>query len=467
MISVSEAYNRITEGNIRPKCEPKITISGYNDLGESITFVWNPKDIKELTYKRGIDPIGRELPYMELTWTEIYSGKLDKELFPEKYNNTGKYMKVNLEFTQNLSFFGTWKSLTVNYWKDILSMSWKDVKNNIQKETIKFPTLFLTARPTYKNQTITWKAVDVLSFFEENQQKGFVADAPFLNPIKYLLINETGNFSKPADIVECIENSNANIEADDTDKIGYDIIFNGETKRTITEYLQLRNLYLDFEQDGTFSIKNLSGKIQNGVFTRKNLWQFPEVQKNPNVESYIFKSYSLVKNPDKAYTKTPVLYKQFRGKNIYKVEYDGYGEPYVIGGNGGGFALSLTYNLSANESDVSITPISWQSSDNTLSGDKKGEILSEDISMNPYDSNSPKMIDRLNYLKSYFDDSNTVSFSCLSNLSVTTGDTCNVETNLYNNGDIIKKNCLVVAMELKYNGTIKQSIVAHEFGGSE
>ena len=459
MISVSQAYKNLTQSNIRPKCEPKIKLSGKDEQGADINFVWDAKNLKSFSYKRGIDPVGRELPFMELTWTEMYSGKLDEELFPEKYNNIGKYMKVVLEFHQNLSFFNTWKTIFDKSlsWADLFSKNWKQVKNEVEKEVIVFPTLFLTARPTYNKQTISWKAVDILSFLEENQTKGFVAESPFLNPIKYLLINEKGNFSKSEDIVECISKSENNLVGD-YGTIGYNVIFDGNTKRIITEYLQLRNLYLDFEQDGSFVTKGFYYRTQNGAFTKKTLRNFPEIQKNPNISSYTFKSYSLVENPDKTYTKTPVLYKQFRGANIYKVDYDGYGEV-----ESGGFALSLTHQLTSKTDPVSIIPVNWQSSDNVFVGDARGEVLSENISMNPYDSNSEYMRSRYDYLKSYFNNSSSLNFSCLPDLSVTTGDVCSVETSLYKGANTITKECMVVGVELKYSGTVKQSLIVHGF----
>jgi hypothetical protein len=95
MIQVSNAYKELINSNIRPKCEPIITISGIDNTGKETTLVWESKNIQELTYKRKIDPIGRELPYMELSCTQIYEGKLDNKKYPEKYQNIVKYMTVD------------------------------------------------------------------------------------------------------------------------------------------------------------------------------------------------------------------------------------------------------------------------------------------------------------------------------------------------------------------------------------
>ena len=144
--------------------------------------------------------------------------------------------------------------------------------------------------------------------------------------------------------------------------------------------------------------------------------------------------------------------------NVYRVDYDGYGGT----SNGDGAAWSLTFDLKKDDSPVEITPINWNATDNTMIGNSKGEILSEDIKMNPYNSDSVYMQKRFNYLSSYFNNSSSLDFSCLPDLSITTGDIARVETNLYKNTEPATKDCLIVYMELKYSGTVKQTFKAHE-----
>ena len=159
MIPVSNAYKELVKSNIRPKCEPIIKASGKDNNGKYIELIWQAKNIKDLNYKRGIDPVGRELPYMELTWTEIYTGEFDAENYPEKYNNVARYMQVELSFVQNLGFHATWKSLfnKATKWNDLFlgNVSWKGVKNQVQQEVIRLPKMFLTARPKIEGKTIT------------------------------------------------------------------------------------------------------------------------------------------------------------------------------------------------------------------------------------------------------------------------------------------------------------------------
>ena len=181
MIQVSNAYKELVESNIRPKCEPIINVSGTDNTGKEVKITWNSKDIKDLTLKRAADPIGRELPFMELTWTEIYTGKLNATSYPEKYNNIVSYMKVELSFVQDLGYYNIWQSLVNDgkTWKDLFSqnVTWRQLKKTIPQETIKIPTMFLSAKPTIKGQTITWVAKDLLSFLENSVSKVMLTGA--------------------------------------------------------------------------------------------------------------------------------------------------------------------------------------------------------------------------------------------------------------------------------------------------
>ena len=72
MISVSQKFLELMQSNIRPKIEPTITVKGQDSEGNQVVLTWKPSNIQDMKYKRGIDPVGRTLPYMELTWTERY-----------------------------------------------------------------------------------------------------------------------------------------------------------------------------------------------------------------------------------------------------------------------------------------------------------------------------------------------------------------------------------------------------------
>ena len=71
MIVNDTELNALMNESIRPKCTPLIDVTMIKgESGESIYRAWNENTVLNLVYKRGVDPIGRTLPYMELVWTE-------------------------------------------------------------------------------------------------------------------------------------------------------------------------------------------------------------------------------------------------------------------------------------------------------------------------------------------------------------------------------------------------------------
>ena len=48
-MSFSEKFLEIMNSRLRPKCEPKITVTGTVADGTTKTIEWNAKDIKGLT----------------------------------------------------------------------------------------------------------------------------------------------------------------------------------------------------------------------------------------------------------------------------------------------------------------------------------------------------------------------------------------------------------------------------------
>ena len=237
MISVSQKFLELMKSNIRPKIEPTITVKGQDGEGNQVVLTWKPSNIQSLTYKRGIDPVGRTLPYMELTWTERYYGKLTAENHPEKYNNIAKYMAVELSFEQSLGFFNTWKNLfSEGYtWKSVLELvkTWRGVKRDVLKETVKLPTMFLAANPTVQGQTITWTARDLFYFLNQTQTKSFDKNINYRNPIRWFLLEERGNFRNSNEIFDAITATQKKAISDVDGNIDKTIVFDGSTKNLL------------------------------------------------------------------------------------------------------------------------------------------------------------------------------------------------------------------------------------------
>ena len=256
-MSYSDKFIEIMNSNIRPKCEPKITVTGTAADGTTKTVVWNAKDIKSFNYKRTIDVVGRSLPTMELQWTEVYYGKFNAQNFPIKYTNVVKYMAVTLEFKQYLGFYQTWKTLKALTWKQVKNMTWKQVKDTVAYETVTMPTMFLAATPEVSGHTIKWKAVDALSFLTEKQTKGFIANLtsgdvsiPLYNPIVYVLINARSGFKQSKELFNYFTRTiNYFNELPKTELLKYPIIFDDATNSCIMNYLSATSQYLDFDTD--------------------------------------------------------------------------------------------------------------------------------------------------------------------------------------------------------------------------
>ena len=94
MQNVTDEYKRVISKNVRPKCEPRIEVTGKDANGNDVTLTWSANNIKDLNFRWGIDPVGRTLPFLEATWSEIYTGKLNAQNYPEKYANITTNMTV-------------------------------------------------------------------------------------------------------------------------------------------------------------------------------------------------------------------------------------------------------------------------------------------------------------------------------------------------------------------------------------
>lgn len=464
MIETSSAYKALMEDNIRPKCEPIIVVSGVDNQGNDTTIRWEAKDITELTYRRGIDPVGRELPYMELTWTEIYKGKLNAQSYPEKYGNIVKYMQVELSFVQNLSFFNTWQILknTNATWKSIKNKTWKTIKNKTTSEKITLPLLYLDARPTVDGQTIRWTARDLLSFLEENQVKSFKENIPFLNPIIYLVLNERGSFLNSPKIFKALTDTATELQISDTyEQLNKQIIFNSTTKDELKNYGCLRNLHWNFK-DGIITPKTVEEYLENNTnyysFSKRVILEYPKVTNGTNISSYIFKNYVARVDMENGEVMSPTETLIYDGASINRYNFKGYGYAEV-----GGTTSEIDYAIAA-ENSLTVYPVNYDSYDNAINNSNVvGEAYIEDNPINPYSDRDEEAENRFEFLNNYFNaETSALEFESLANPAIEPGDICEIITNLYDGDTQISKNAIVVEIEIKYNGSMKESFIAHE-----
>ena len=467
MISVSQKFLELMQSNIRPKIEPTITVKGQDSEGNQVVLTWKPSNIQNMTYKRGIDPVGRTLPYMELTWTEIYYGKLNAENYPEKYNNIVKYMSVELSFEQSLGYFSTWKDLysAGHTWKTVLEQfkTWKGVKRGVTKETVKLPTMFLVAKPTIQGQTITWTARDLFYFLNQTYAKSFAENINYRNPIRWFLLDERGNFRNSNEIFEAITQTQSRAISDVDGNLDKIIVFDGSTKNLLMNYASIRNYYWDFENNYAVlkSFADLNVKtIADFEFSANIIRQYPQLTENLDVSAYSFKQYFAEVDEESSYTLSPAETITYKGANFYKFLFKGLGVP----SSDSEFSIS---NVAKDTIDIvnsiTVAPVNFNSYESSITIDNVGEVFVEDNSLNPYSSNDSFIVDRANILANWFGSKKySMVLNSLSNVALETGDLVTVPTNLFSGENRIEKTAVIVGIELQYNGALKQKTLLHE-----
>lgn len=470
MLPVSSKFLRLMHSNIRPKIEPTITVKGQDSNGNQVVLTWNASNIKGMTYRRGIDPLGRTLPYMELSWTEIYYGKLNAQNYPEKYNNIVKYMAVELSFEQSLGFFNTWSGLfSADYtWKDVLEQfkTWKGVKRGVSKETIKLPTMFLVATPTIQGQTITWVARDLFYFLNQSHTKTFVTGINYRNPIRWFLLDERGNFRSSNELFDAITQTQLQATSDVDGNINKTIVFDNSTKNLLMNYASIRNYYWDFV-DNYAVLKPMSDLVNKTAdvdvvfeFSSDIIRDYPEITQNLDMSAYSFKQYFAEVDEENKYTLTPAETISYKGANFYKYLFKGLGIP----SSNSGFSVS---NIAKDTIDtvqsITVAPVNFNNYEDTIQIDGVGSVYIEDNPLNPYSASDNYIMRRANIINEWFTTGNcSMKLNSLSNVAITTGDMVRVPTNLFDGNERIIKNAVVVGIELTYNGSLKQSTLLHE-----
>lgn len=467
MITVSQKFLELMQSNIRPKIEPTITVKGQDNEGNQVVLTWKPSNIQNMTYKRGIDPVGRTLPYMELTWTEIYYGKLNAENYPEKYNNIVKYMAVELSFEQSLGFFNTWKDLySAGYtWKNVLEQfkTWKGVKRGVSKEIVKLPTMFLVAKPTIQGQTITWTARDLFYFLNQTHAKSFAENINYRNPIRWFLLDERGNFRNSNEIFEAITETQSRAISDVDGNLDKTIVFNNSTKNILMNYASIRNYYWDFENNYAV-LKNFADLNEKSLidfeFSNNIIREYPQLTENLDMSAYSFKQYFAEVDEENKYNLSPAETITYKGANFYKFLFKDLGVP----SSNSGFSISsVAKDTIDTANNITVAPVNFNSYENSITIDNVGEVFVEDNPLNPYSSSDSFIVDRANILANWFGSKKySMALNSLSNVALETGDLVTAPTNLFSGENRIEKTAVVVGIELQYNGALKQKTLLHE-----
>lgn len=446
MLSVSDAYISLTESNVRPKCEPIITVSGVGLDGNNVEIVWTANEIQNLSYKRGVDPMGRELPFMELTWKEIYQGRLNEEQFPEKYNNVAQYMAVKLQFVQNLT-----------------------MSNLSEKEIIEMPQMFLTARPVIENNTITWFAKDLLHFLQTTQIRGVNVNNTFGNSPTYfgvlglMLLGERQAYLYSTDILNSIQKTVDALPEDTTDRYSINeiMIIDSTTKDFLLNFTKLRSYYMNFSN-------NIITFVQSHNNTDLSLllnvmYEPPVIEFGNGVSIYKYNTHRWIESDDNEKIINPTK-TEYLGVEFYRWDFGEYANVSedVIDSvyADATYAVARVAEFPEN-TQISVKPLKEIKTENRYIESDTGEEFLED---NPLLINDVLWeLNRFLSITKYFTKNNaSMEIKALPNLAIETGDIISVETNLYkNNSNVIKKG-VVTEISLEYNGALKETFKVHE-----
>ena len=424
MIDVGTGYEQIASSRVRPKVEPYISAFYKDEIGDIKSVDWDASKIKNLKFKRSIDPIGRELPYYELSWEEIYRGAVDEYNHPTLYKGVGAYSSVDFQFIQSSVFspslrrvseiYSTWKDTIQNYssWKHIFNLpkTWKEIMEKRESTfSASFPTMFLTATPVVEKNVIKWTARDVFHFLNLSQSGTFKKDEnehalDFITRILSFEIEKA-----PDGELENYLNNTLSSLADWKEEmyiVPYTFSYDGLTKDLMLHCL---------------NVWNMSFKPTDGFL---------------GVEKINYDDLNVMSSFSKDIMYEPPIYT--RGKDVSQYKYVGYDES----GNGTNFT--------------------------TFQEDVIGDSFEEDNPLFPHENPNEfgsQAKERRNIILNYFrKDNGSLEFTSLSDLRVEPLDFVEVETNFVDeNGKNLMKRGIVVSVEFEYAGYLKQKTIVHEY----
>jgi hypothetical protein len=428
-----------------------------------------------MSYKSGIDPTGQTLPFIELTWKEFYFGKLNADNYPEKYNNIAKYMIVNLSFVYEQSFYRTWDDISSYTWDEVNRKfeTWDKLLKGSSREVIDgFPLMLLVAKPVIEGHTITWTARDILFFLDKDVSKSFSKDIPYVNPIRWLILNELSRFSKYADEQwNSLYDLQSDLQALETEhELSSLLIFEGQTKNLLKDYVSPIGWFWDFST-GSLQLRNFEYVITQTTpvfkFTNKIMRNYPQLIRHPDISEYQFKRYHAEEDTDNTYTMTPT------GTSIY---YDAYGreievEEYLYKDYAKSTALSSqTRSISkagygappgSSTGQITVTPVSYNGYEEKILVNTQGDVYLENNRLNSFGASSYYMQNRAMCLDDWYK-GYSIIIDSLSNVALETGDLIEVETNLYSGSNRITTKAVVTQIEITYNGVLRQKTYANE-----
>lgn len=458
--------------NLRPQLEAEIVVSGEDANGEQMEVRWKSNELQSIKWSRGIDPLGNELPYMELQWTEVVVDGINANLQAVKYQNLISQMSVRLEWQQSMTLTTTWRTIYENNtWADLFTANrtWRDIT---PVEVISTPMLFLKSKPVIKKNIITWTAVDFLYFANYNERKyynGAENNTSVKNLTLLMLADLRATYWKNQQIRDIIGYSLSNIEqtelSDDENVIDYDIIMEGALNNNIKDVFASRNLFLDFDNYGALIIGSLKQKNIDFEINNLILKSHPTVTLQNAIGEYKCKEFAIQKNTDKAYELSPSDSFVDSGIEFNRYNYDEDGQtesPYS----------EINYDIefkNENVQKVTVTPIKRNSYDYNFvdSALSNADVVSEQNLAMPFKIDHQMPLERLRYLRKF--QSNGLALlkaEFLGHPALSVGDRVTIPTNMVDiNNEQIIKDGFIKSFIFTYNGASRESIEFNEFRG--
>lgn len=473
MLKCSEEFNEIMKSNIRPALEAEIIVEGVGADGNTVNVKWKSSELQSIKWSRGIDPLGNELPYMELQWTEIVVDAISAELEVQKYQNIVAQMSVTLNWLQGVSLTKTkWKELyqAENTWAQLYNdgRTWANLS---AFETIKTPKLFLKSKPTIKDNIVTWTAVDILYFANYNEYKYYNGSAngtSVKNLALLMLVDLRATYWSNQQMRDIIHQSVVNVEhaelLDEQNVIDYDIIMKGAMNANLKNLLASRNLFLDFDDDGALKFASLAKRDIDFEISDLILKKHPTVTLQNAIGEYKCKEYLVEKIPDKKYELSASEEFVESGVEFYRYNFEDIG---VASQHS-----EINYDIeikTANTEKIQVTPIKNNSYDYNYV-DKSltnADVVSENNTAMPFKIDHKMPLERLKYLRKF--QANGLSLltaDFLGHPALSVGDRVTLPTNLvdlYDNK--IVKDGFVKSFVFEYNGASKEQIEVNEFRG--
>ena len=467
MISVSNKFVSIMNSNIRPKTDFKITVTGNGN-----TLEWTAKDITNFTFKRGIDPVGRNLPFLELTWEEIYLGELDVNNEATKYNKVTPYMTVELSIEQSLNFANTWKDIAQMTWGEIYvrGMTWRDVFKKPVTETVKMPKMYLVGKPEIQNQKIKWTARDFLYFLNSYQEIGFQEYREHSNILRYMLLAERANFKNNDDIIKAIQKTQYDLSNSLLSAVYLQVktLFSGTTKNILKDGVSPLGYFFVMDSNGAY-VKQIADCFgQEVVFDidGKIIKQYPKMTKSKNISSFSFTQYNVKLDEANKYTlSTPdETFENLNSSTIYRYFYKDFGMIEINDSNRDQYIpTTINKNILTTAQQITVIPVSLNSTQIFFNNEKNGEEYIENNPCNFWGLGDIYTNTRKNMLNSWFNENEyTMEFEGLPIFHLEPFDCVNVATNFFENGERVIKKGIILEQTLTFNGGFNQKTIVRE-----